>query len=77
MDECPERPPMRGADRRRSVPCPTAEDKQCMSVILAGAPWEATTVYGPFANSIEAGEYAEAYLWGQDFWWVVPMKREV
>ena len=75
-EKCPDTPPWSGP-LPREVTCPTAADKRCMSVILAGAPWDGFRVYGPFCNEEEAGDYGAKYLFGEDFWWIVPMKREV
>ncbi len=48
-----------------------------MCVILAGAPWEGLRVYGPFARESEAEAYQQKHLVGCDFWWIVPLEREV
>lgn len=79
MEKCPDEVPWakRPDYVQREVTCPTRESKRCMCVILAGAPWDGFTVYGPFATEEEAGEYQAKHLFSEDFWWIVPMRREV
>jgi hypothetical protein len=48
-----------------------------MCVILAGTPWDGFKVYGPFANGAEAEQYQSEHLYQQDFWWIVPLEKEV
>lgn len=48
-----------------------------MYVIMAGAPWEGFRFYGPFANGAEAEQYQSQHLYKCDFWWIVPLEKEV
>jgi hypothetical protein len=48
-----------------------------MCVILAGAPWEGFKVYGPFSDGIEAEQYQSERLYACDFWWIMPLAKEV
>lgn len=48
-----------------------------MCVILAGAPWEGFTIYGPFQDGEQAEAYKDKHLVGADFWWILPIEREV
>jgi hypothetical protein len=46
-------------------------------VIVCGAPWAGWKIYGPFADGIEAEEYQGQHLYGEDFWWIMPLAKEV
>jgi len=48
-----------------------------MCVILAGAPWEGFKVYGPFRDGIDAEQYQSKHLYACDFWWIMPLAKEV
>lgn len=39
-------------------------------VLLVGDPVDGITLYGPFDNSEDAGDYAEQFH-GNDTWWIV------
>jgi hypothetical protein len=48
-----------------------------MCVILAGAPWDGFQVHGPFADGCEAERYQQEHLYSCDFWWIMPITKEV
>jgi hypothetical protein len=48
-----------------------------MYVIMAGTPWDGFRVYGPFDNGAEAEQYQSEHLYKCDFWWIVPLEKEV
>jgi hypothetical protein len=48
-----------------------------MCVIMAGTPWDGFRFYGPFANGAEAEQYQGEHLYKCDFWWIVPLEKEV
>ena len=48
-----------------------------MQIIMAGAPWRGFRFFGPFADSDEAEQYQQRYLFAEDFWWIMPLEKEV
>ena len=79
MEQCPDQATWakRPDYVRREVTCPTRESKRCMCAVMAGSPWDGFRLFGPFATSDEAEEYQSKHLYGEDFWWIVDLKREV
>lgn len=47
-----------------------------MCVIVCGAPWDGMKIYGPFADGTEAEQYQSQHLYGEDFWWIMPLTKE-
>lgn len=45
-----------------------------MCVILAGAPWAGFSIHGPFSSSEKAEQYQNEFLYGEDFWWIMPLE---
>lgn len=47
-----------------------------MCVLLVGAPWDGVRIYGPFSDGVEAEQYQSEHLYGEDFWWILPLEKE-
>lgn len=46
-------------------------------MILVGAPWGGFRIHGPFASGVEAEQYQSEHLFAEDFWWIMPLTKEV